>query len=77
MADYQAVSTNLMHEDIRVTDSIYARLTHDEVKQRIAGLTSSVKPTQVANNGMTAFVQTLTPEQLSETLIAIAQQLAK
>jgi integrase len=77
MADYQAVSTNLMHEDIRVTDSIYARLAHDEVRQRIAGLTASVKTTPVTDNGMTAFVQTLTPEQLSETLMAIAQQLAK
>ena len=77
MADYQAVSTNLMHEDIRVTDSIYARLASDEVKQRIAGLTASAKPTQVADNGMTAFVQTLSPEQLAETLMAIAQQLAR
>lgn len=49
MADYDAVSTNLMHEDIRVTDSIYTRLTHDEVKQRVAGQTTSVKPTQVAD----------------------------
>jgi integrase len=77
MADYQAVSTNLMHKDIRVTDSIYARLASDEVKQRIAGLTASAKPVPVADNGMTAFVQTLSPEQLSETLMAIAQQLAK
>ena len=48
-----------------------------EIKQRIAGLTASVKPTLVAGNNMTAFVQTMSPEQLSETLMAIAQQLAK
>ncbi len=77
MADYQAVSTNLMHEDIRVTDSIYARLAYDEVKQRIAGLTASAKPVTVADGDMTAFVRTLSPEQLSETLMAIAQQLAR
>ncbi len=77
MADYQAVSTNLMHEDIRVTDSIYARLAHDEVRQRIAGLTASAKPITVADGDMTAFVRTLSPEQLSETLMAIAQQLAR
>ena len=41
MVDYQAVSTNLMHEDIRVTDSIYALLVSDEVKQRITGLTAA------------------------------------
>ena len=77
MADYQAVSTNLMHQDIRVTDSIYARLAHDEVKQCIAGLTAAVKPTKAVGNDMAAFVKTLSPEELSETLMAIAQQLAR
>ena len=76
MADYQAVSTNLMHEDIRVTDSIYARLASDEVKQRIAGLTTSATTRAVAGNSMTDFVSVLSKEQLSEALIAIAQQLA-
>ncbi len=41
MADYKAVSMNLMHGDIRVTDGIYAPLAGDEVQQRIAGLTNS------------------------------------
>ena len=40
MADYKAVSMNLMHNDIRVTDGIYAVLAKDEVQRRIAGLTS-------------------------------------
>jgi hypothetical protein len=77
MADYQAVSTNLMHEDIRVTDSIYARLANDEVKQRIAGLTTSATTLPATGNRMTDFVSVLSKEQLSETLMAIAQQLAK
>jgi len=34
MADYKAVSMNLMHDDIRVIDGIYAPLAADEVKQR-------------------------------------------
>jgi integrase len=76
MADYQAVSTNLMHEDIRVTDSIYARLASDEVKQRIAGLTTSATARSIAGNSMADFVSVLSKEQLSEALIAIAQQLA-
>ena len=41
MADYKAVSMNLMHEDIRVTDSIYAPLASNEVQHRIAGLTGA------------------------------------
>jgi site-specific recombinase XerC len=77
MADYQAVSTNLMHEDIRVTDSIYARLASDEVKQRIAGLTTSATTLPATGNRMTDFVSVLSKEQLSEALMAIAQQLAK
>ena len=47
-------------------------------KHRIAGLTNSVEAdSQWPITGMTAFVQTLSPEQLSEALMAIAQQLAK
>ena len=36
MADYKAVSTNLMHNDIRITDSTYARLAGDEVQRMIS-----------------------------------------
>jgi hypothetical protein len=39
MADYKAVSMNLMHADISVTDGIYAPLAGEEVKERIANLT--------------------------------------
>lgn len=38
MADYKAVSMNLMHADIRITNSIYAPLQGSEVQQRIANL---------------------------------------
>ena len=41
MADYKAVSMNLMHEDIRVTDGIYAPLASNEVQERIAALNVS------------------------------------
>jgi len=40
MADYKAVSMNLMHHDIKITDSIYAPILSEEVKERIANLTS-------------------------------------
>jgi site-specific recombinase XerD len=40
MADYKAVSMNLMHSDIKITDSIYAPILSEEVKGRIARLTS-------------------------------------
>jgi integrase len=38
MADYKAISQNLMHDDISVTDGIYAPLVGDDLKRRIAGL---------------------------------------
>jgi integrase len=41
MADYKAVSMNLMHSDIRITDSIYAPLLGSEVQSRIANLSNS------------------------------------
>ena len=77
MADYKAISMNLMHEDIRVTDSIYAPLAGNEVQQRIASLTSStVVPTALAGE-MASFISTLSKGQLSEALMAIAQQLTQ
>jgi len=77
MADYKAVSMNLMHQDIRVTDSIYAPLASNEVQQRISGLTGApAVPTTVA--GETAsFINTLSKVQLSEALMAIAHQMVQ
>ncbi len=40
MADYKAISQNLMHSDVRITDGIYAPLLGDEVRDRIASLTT-------------------------------------
>jgi len=40
MADYKAVSMNLMHNDIKITDSIYAPILSEVVKDRIARLTT-------------------------------------
>jgi hypothetical protein len=77
MADYKAVSMNLMHQDIRVTDSIYAPLVSDEVQQRIAGLTgTTVLPLALAGE-MASFISTLSKGQLSKALMAIAQQLTQ
>ncbi len=35
MADYKAVSINLMHSDIKITDQIYAPILPEEVASRI------------------------------------------
>jgi integrase len=76
MADYKAVSMNLMHEDIRVTDGIYAPLAGHEVQDRITSLTNSSKSVSPVNPELATLLSALSKEQLSEALIAIAQQLA-
>jgi hypothetical protein len=38
MADYKALSENMMHADIRTTDDTYAMLSSEEVGRRIAGV---------------------------------------
>jgi integrase len=77
MADYKAVSMNLMHEDIRVTDSIYAPLAGSDIQQRIAGLTNQAAAVPQANDSLTALIQNLPKDQLAAALMAIAQQLSK
>ena len=42
LADYKAISQNLMHENIQITDGIYADLVGNEVKSRVTGLGSRV-----------------------------------
>lgn len=72
MADYKAVSMNLMHEDIRTTDSIYARLLSDEVALRIAKLTQQKqahpafeKDTQELSNQELALMMKIASDRLS------------
>ena len=78
MADYKAVSMNLMHNDIRVTDSIYAPLASNEVQRRIAGLTGSEPGSAipVSDDGVTNLIRFLSKEQLTTALMTIAQQLS-
>ncbi len=45
MADYKAVSMNLMHESIEITDSTYAPMLSSDVQERIAGLSGKATST--------------------------------
>jgi hypothetical protein len=77
MADYKAVSMNLMHADIRVTDGIYAPLVGSEVQDRIAGLTGQTIVSSSPSEGLAGFISKLSPAQLAEALMAIAEQMPK
>src|SRR5450759_537996 len=67
MADYKAVSMNLMHTDIRVTDGIYAPLASDDVQRRITGLTN-LPIAMTPGDDITKLMGNLSNEQQSQLL---------
>jgi hypothetical protein len=77
MADYKAMSMNLMHNDIRVTDSIYAPLAGNEVQRRIAGLTGPGPTSDIptADDEVAALIRSMSKEQRAKALMTIAQQM--
>jgi hypothetical protein len=77
MADYKAVSMNLMHDDIRVTDGIYAPLIGDEVRQRIAGLAGQPTALPSADSDLARLLRGLSKSQMSEALHILADEIAR
>ncbi|MBE0411376.1 MAG: hypothetical protein IBX69_16760 [Anaerolineales bacterium] len=75
MADYKAVSLNLMHNDIKITDSIYAPILSEEVKNRIGALGN--KPLATPDDELESYFQSLSNEQLSRALVIIAERLSR
>jgi integrase len=75
MADYKAVSMNLMHNDIKITDSIYAPILSEEVKERIAKLTSDqdTKP----ETEIDGLLGQLSNADLSKVLRVVAHRLIR
>jgi integrase len=76
MADYKAVSTNLMHRNLNVTDEIYAPLAQDEVRQRIAQLSQRSASDISADGKIAAFLRNLSDADLSTALVILAERLA-
>ena len=75
MADYKAVSMNLMHDSIEITDSTYAPMLSSDVKMRIAALSPGSAP--VADGELETYLTNLGKEDLGRALIFIAERLAK
>lgn len=73
MADYKAISMNLMHEDIKITDEIYAPLISNEEQLRISRLSDS-KPDRVENS-LESMVRSLSNNDLSAVMRIIAEKL--
>lgn len=73
MADYKSISVNLMHEDITVTDAIYAGLKESEVKERIRALT----PQLDSEDEIEIFINALSVGELPRVLESIARRMAQ
>ena len=74
MADYKAVSMNLMHNDIKITDSIYAPILSEEVRDRIARLTSSQDC--IPNTEIDGLIGQFSNADLSKVLRIVASRLS-
>jgi integrase len=82
MADYKAVSMNLMHDSIEITDRTYAPMLSSDVQKRISGLTSngvsdlSVEPSS-RNPEFENYLSQLDKENLGRALFFIAGKLTQ
>ena len=76
MADYKAVSMNLMHSDIRVTDGIYAALAGQEVKRRISALTNGAADPIGSDSELNIAGPELSREEIAARLMDLARRLA-
>ena len=75
MADYKAISVNLMHDSLTVTDEIYAKIMENDVKNRIQGLANN--PVLCPDNELQAMIYKLSPHQLPLALTYIATRLSQ
>jgi hypothetical protein len=74
MADYKPVSMNLMHEDIKITDEIYAPILSHEVQLRISRLGN---PTATSTDSrLESLARNLSNEDLSTVMRIVADRLS-
>jgi integrase len=74
MADYKAVSMNLMHEDIKITDEIYAPILSNEVKDRIGRLVA--EPSTSLEPELIGALSQLSNAELAQLMLVAAQRLS-
>ena len=74
MADYKAVSMNLMHEDIKITDEIYTPILSNEVQLRIGRL--SRQPFDQPDPKLAEVLSHLSNAELAQLMRLAAQRLS-
>ncbi len=77
MADYKAISQNLMHSDIRTTDGIYAPLIGGEIQHRIAGLSGESDQTAAGGEKLAAYLNHLSKREMSNALRMLAEAITR
>ena len=75
MTDYKAVSENAMHENIKTTEAYYAKISNEEIGNRISNLAST--PADAVRELHNIDIQNLPKDQLSELLIEAGTRLAE
>jgi site-specific recombinase XerD len=68
MADYKAISQNLMHGSVNVTDSIYAWLNNHQIKDRITGLSTTSNQRLQTNHPLDAYLSQLSKTDLKQAI---------
>ncbi|MFC2042680.1 hypothetical protein ACFLUA_00820 [Chloroflexota bacterium] len=74
MADYKAVSMNIMHNNIKTTDEIYAAILNEEVGHRISNL--SENRAYEVSDVFEHETRNLTKDQISRILIDLGNKFA-
>jgi integrase len=82
MADYKAVSMNLMHDSIEITDSTYAPMLSSDVQKRISGLSGKAVSTPgheepLEGSELESYLSSLGKESLGRALVFIAGKLTQ
>ena len=81
MADYKAVSMNLMHDSIEITDSTYAPMLSSDVQMRIAEMSGRTVSTPEMNSPsgseLETYINGLGKESLGRALVYIAGKLTQ
>lgn len=76
MADYHSISQNMMHDNIAVTDEIYAWLNNDKVKKHIAGLSIGANQITKPDNELKGFLNRLSKDDLTKAITIAANELS-
>ena len=75
MADYKALSLNLMHESLEITDSIYVHLRQNDQRDRIARL--SAQTTNKPDEELQQYLEQLSKDDTLRAINILAKSLAK